>query len=61
MNNSNQNIGARRLSTVLEKILADILYEGPDMQMGDITITREYVREQVGKIAEDQDLSRYIL
>ena len=61
LNNSNQNIGARRLSTVLEKILADILYEGPDMQMGDITITREYVREQVGKIAEDQDLSRYIL
>jgi ATP-dependent HslUV protease ATP-binding subunit HslU len=45
----------------LEKILADILYEGPDMQMGDITITREYVREQVGKIAENQDLSRYIL
>ena len=61
LNNSNQNIGARRLSTVLEKILADILYEGPDMQMGDITITREYVREQVGKIAENQDLSRYIL
>ncbi len=61
LNNSNQNIGARRLSTVLEKILADILYEGPDMQMGDITITREYVREQVGKIAADQDLSRYIL
>lgn len=61
LNNSNQNIGARRLSTVLEKILADILYEGPDMQMGDITITREYVREQVGKIAQDQDLSRYIL
>jgi len=61
LNNSNQNIGARRLSTVLEKILADILYEGPDMQMGDITITREYVREQVGHIAEDQDLSRYIL
>ncbi|KRN98376.1 ATP-dependent protease ATPase subunit HslU [Companilactobacillus kimchiensis] len=61
LNNSNQNIGARRLSTVLEKILADILYEGPDMQMGDITITREYVREQVGHIAADQDLSRYIL
>ncbi|WP_334328732.1 ATP-dependent protease ATPase subunit HslU [Companilactobacillus sp. HBUAS59699] len=61
LNNTNQNIGARRLATVLEKILADILYEGPDMQMGDITITREYVKEQVGKIADDQDLSRYIL
>ncbi|MFC6323299.1 ATP-dependent protease ATPase subunit HslU [Companilactobacillus baiquanensis] len=61
LNNANQNIGARRLSTVLEKILADILYEGPDMQMGDITITREYVKEQVGKIVADKDLSRYIL
>ncbi|WP_125767941.1 ATP-dependent protease ATPase subunit HslU [Companilactobacillus furfuricola] len=61
LNNTNQNIGARRLSTVLEKILSDILFEGPDMQMGDITITREYVKEQVGKIASDKDLSRYIL
>lgn len=61
LNNANQNIGARRLSTVLEKILSDILYEGPDMQMGDITITREYVKEQVGKIVADKDLSRYIL
>ncbi|MCH4008292.1 ATP-dependent protease ATPase subunit HslU [Companilactobacillus sp.] len=61
LNNTNQNIGARRLSTVLEKILSDILYEGPDMQMGDITITREYVKEQVGKIVSDKDLSRYIL
>ncbi|WP_125714069.1 ATP-dependent protease ATPase subunit HslU [Companilactobacillus kedongensis] len=61
LNNANQNIGARRLSTVLEKILSDILFEGPDMQMGDITITREYVKEQVGKIVADKDLSRYIL
>lgn len=61
LNNTNQNIGARRLSTVLEKILADILYEGPDMQMGDVTITREYVKKQVGKIVSDKDLSRYIL
>ncbi|WP_300562410.1 ATP-dependent protease ATPase subunit HslU [Companilactobacillus sp.] len=61
LNNTNQNIGARRLSTVLEKILSDILYEGPDMQMGDITITREYVKEQVGKIVSEKDLSRYIL
>ncbi|AKP66543.1 ATP-dependent protease ATPase subunit HslU [Companilactobacillus ginsenosidimutans] len=61
LNNTNQNIGARRLSTVLEKLLADILFEGPDMQMGDITITREYVKEQVGKIVSDTDLSRYIL
>ncbi|WP_125708657.1 ATP-dependent protease ATPase subunit HslU [Companilactobacillus zhongbaensis] len=61
LNNTNQNIGARRLSTVLEKILSDILFEGPDMQMGDITITHEYVKEQVGKIVSDKDLSRYIL
>ncbi|WP_099974748.1 MULTISPECIES: ATP-dependent protease ATPase subunit HslU [Lactobacillaceae] len=61
LNNTNQNIGARRLSTVLERILSEILFEGPDMQMGDVTITQEYVQERVGEIVSDRDLSRYIL
>lgn len=39
VNHNTDNIGARRLHTILEKLLEDILYEGPDMQMGDITIT----------------------
>ncbi len=61
VNTTQENIGARRLSTILEKLLEDILYEGPDMQMGAITITEQYVDDKVGKIAGDSDMSRYIL
>lgn len=61
LNRENENIGARRLHTVLEKLLEDILYESPDMQMGDITITQKYVDDQVGNIVADKDLSKYIL
>ena len=61
VNHDRQNIGARRLATVLEKVLEDIMYEAPDMQMGDITITQEYVDQKVGSIASDSDLTKYIL
>ncbi|WDF81547.1 ATP-dependent protease ATPase subunit HslU [Lacticaseibacillus pabuli] len=61
VNQTQENIGARRLATILEKLLEDILYEGPDMQMGSIDITEQYVADKVGDIAADQDLSRYIL
>ncbi|WP_268913053.1 ATP-dependent protease ATPase subunit HslU [Lentilactobacillus sp. SPB1-3] len=61
VNHNTDNIGARRLHTILEKLLEDILYEGPDMQMGDITITEQYVEDKVGKLAGNKDLSRYIL
>lgn len=61
VNHNTDNIGARRLHTILEKLLEDILYEGPDMQMGDITITEKYVEDKVGKLAQNKDLSRYIL
>lgn len=61
VNSSQENIGARRLATILETVLEDILYEGPDMQMGAITITEKYVDDKVGKIAGDSDMSRYIL
>lgn len=61
VNHENENIGARRLHTILEKLLEDLLYEGPDMQMGEITITEAYVEEKIGSIAADKDLSRYIL
>ncbi len=61
VNHNTDNIGARRLHTILEKLLEDILYEGPDMQMGDITITEKYVDDKVGKLAQNKDLSRYIL
>lgn len=61
VNSETDNIGARRLHTILEKLLEDLLFESPDMSMGEITITEQYVNEKLGKISEDEDLSRYIL
>lgn len=61
VNHDTENIGARRLHTILEKLLEDLLFEGPDMQMGDITITESYVNDKIGNIVADKDLSRYIL
>ncbi|SEK38120.1 ATP-dependent HslUV protease ATP-binding subunit HslU [Carnobacterium iners] len=61
VNHETDNIGARRLHTILEKLLEDLLFEAPDMQMGDITITKSYVDEKIAHIVEDKDLSRYIL
>ncbi|KRM21956.1 ATP-dependent protease ATPase subunit HslU [Latilactobacillus graminis] len=61
VNHDTDNIGARRLATILEKLLEDILFEGPDMQMGDITITEQYVNDKIGEIAADKDLTRFIL
>ena len=61
VNRDTDNIGARRLHTILEKLLEDLLFEAPDMQMGEITITAAYVEEKLDAIVENQDLSRYIL
>lgn len=61
VNRDTDNIGARRLHTILERLLQDLLYEGPDMQMGEITITEAYVEQKIGKIAADKDLAHYIL
>ena len=61
VNRDTDNIGARRLHTILEKLLEDLLFEAPDMQMGEITITEAYVDEKLGSIAANEDLSRYIL
>ncbi|MFW8051857.1 ATP-dependent protease ATPase subunit HslU [Vagococcus fluvialis] len=61
VNSETDNIGARRLHTILEKLLEDLLFESPDMQMGEITITEAYVDEKLGHIVKDEDLSRYIL
>ena len=55
------NIGARRLSTILEKLLEDVLYEGPDMAMGEITITEAYVDEKLSDIITNKDLTKFIL
>lgn len=61
VNSDTDNIGARRLHTILERLLEDLLFEAPDMQMGEITITEGYVAEKLDSIAQDEDMSRYIL
>lgn len=61
VNSETDNIGARRLHTILEKVLEELLFEAPDMQMGEILITENYVDEKLSSIAMNNDLSRYIL
>ncbi|RMC50246.1 ATP-dependent protease ATPase subunit HslU [Lactobacillus sp. ESL0263] len=61
VNQGTDNIGARRLSTILEKLLEDVLYEGPDMAMGEITITEAYVDEKLSDIITNKDLTKFIL
>ena len=61
VNEETDNIGARRLHTILEKLLEDLLFESPDMPGQEITITANYVDEKIAHIVEDQDLRRYIL
>ncbi|MCT7824197.1 MAG: HslU--HslV peptidase ATPase subunit, partial [Lactobacillus crispatus] len=61
VNQGTDNIGARRLSTILEKLLEDVLYEGPDMEMGEITVTEAYVEDKLGDIIMNKDLTKFIL
>lgn len=61
VNQGTDNIGARRLSTILEKLLEDVLYEGPDMTMGEITVTEAYVNEKLSDIITNKDLTKFIL
>ncbi len=61
VNQSTENIGARRLHTLLEKVLEEVSFEGPDMKKKKVQIDAAYVRQQLGEIVKDQDLSRYIL
>ncbi len=61
VNDKTENIGARRLHTVLEKLLEEISYEAPEMRGATVVIDRSYVREKLADIVKDEDLSRYIL
>ncbi len=61
VNERTENIGARRLHTVMTALLEDILFEVPDSKTGKIEITAELVGERLRGIVEDEDLSRYIL
>jgi ATP-dependent HslUV protease ATP-binding subunit HslU len=61
LNASVENIGARRLQTVMERVLDEISYEAPDRPGTEITIDADYVRKHVGDLAKNTDLSRFIL
>ena len=61
LNTSVENIGARRLQTVMERVLDDISFNAPDRGGSKVMIDQAYVAEHVGEIAADADLSRYIL
>ncbi len=63
VNQRAQNIGARRLYTVMEKVMEDLSFDAPDLPQGEreIRIDADYVREKVKAIAEDEDVAKYIL
>lgn len=61
VNERTENIGARRLYTILERMLDEISFDAPDMKGQEIAIDAEYVRERLSDIIEDEDLTRYIL
>ena len=61
INDRNENIGARRLHTVLEKIIEDISFSAPDLKDKDVLIDSDYVNNKLKDIVKDRDLSKYIL
>jgi ATP-dependent HslUV protease ATP-binding subunit HslU len=61
VNDKTENIGARRLHTILEKLLEDISFEAPEKKGSRLDIDRAYVQDKLGEIVMDEDLSRYIL
>jgi len=61
VNCNTDNIGARRLHTILEKVLEDLLYDAPEAASGLIRIDRPFVEEKLRDVAQNQDLSRFIL
>jgi ATP-dependent HslUV protease ATP-binding subunit HslU len=60
-NERTENIGARRLHTVMERLLEQLSYEAADRSGQTVTVDRDYVDEHLGEIAQDEDLARYIL
>ena len=61
VNGRTENIGARRLYTIMEKLLEEISFAAPDMPGKDVTIDAGYVQARLSEIMTDEDLSRYIL
>ena len=61
VNEQTENIGARRLHTIMEKVLEEISFEGPDLKKKNVHIDAAYVQKQLAELVKNQDLSRYIL
>jgi ATP-dependent HslUV protease ATP-binding subunit HslU len=61
VNSRMENIGARRLHTIMERVLDDLAFEAPELGQTTIPITAGYVRDRLGEILKDEDLSQYIL
>ncbi len=61
VNERTENIGARRLHTVMERLLESVSFEAPDRSNDPITINEDYVQQSLGDLVQDEDLSRYIL
>jgi ATP-dependent HslUV protease ATP-binding subunit HslU len=61
VNRSTQNIGARRLHTILEKVVEEVSYEGPDLTEKRVTVDAAFVKEKLGPIVQSEDLSKFIL
>lgn len=61
VNKTNENIGARRLHTILERLLEDISFQAPDIEKNKVEINAEYVDLKLSDVVQDQDLSKYIL
>lgn len=61
VNQKTENIGARRLHTIMERLLEELSYEAPEKEKGLFTVSGEYVKKQLADISEDEDLSRFIL
>ena len=61
VNEGTENIGARRLHTIMERVLDKVSFEAPDLENKNVTVDAEYVQKMLADIVKDQDLSRYIL
>jgi ATP-dependent HslUV protease ATP-binding subunit HslU len=61
VNESTEDIGARRLATVVERLLEELAFDAPDVARGEVVIDEEYVRARLTNLVQDEDLSRYIL
>ncbi|MBX7071636.1 MAG: ATP-dependent protease ATPase subunit HslU [Pirellulales bacterium] len=61
VNQTTQNIGARRLYTIMERLLEELSFEAPEMRRARVTVNAAYVKQRLEEVAQDEDLSRYIL